>query len=219
MKRQSSIVNSPEGIIHVPRFNIRDCSPTIHYLSQTFMANTIHQYDQAVNSCKEIFIKKTKDYGTSWRVLRTISIVDQIFIKAKRIRTIQENKQQKIDDNIQSEFMGILNYGVIGLIQLDKKNDEIDEVPVDLVEKLYSEKIEAAKSLMQNKNHDYGEAWRDMSQESFTDLILTKLLRIKQILLNEGKTLISEGIDANYFDIINYAAFALILIGEGKHGK
>lgn len=188
-------------------------------LSHYFMANTIQQYDQAVNSCKEIFIKKTKDYGTSWRVLRTISIVDQIFIKAKRIRTIQENKQQKIDDNIQSEFMGILNYGVIGLIQLDKKNDEIDEIPADVVEKLYSEKIEAAKSLMQNKNHDYGEAWRDMSQESFTDLILTKLLRIKQILLNEGKTLISEGIDANYFDIINYAAFALILIGEGKHGK
>ncbi|MBV4355580.1 DUF1599 domain-containing protein [Pinibacter aurantiacus] len=183
------------------------------------MANTIQQYDQAVNSCKEIFIKKTKDYGTSWRVLRTISIVDQIFIKAKRIRTIQENKQQKIDDNIQSEFMGILNYGVIGLIQLDKKNDEIDEIPADVVEKLYGEKIDAAKSLMQNKNHDYGEAWRDMSQESFTDLILTKLLRIKQILLNEGKTLISEGIDANYFDIINYAAFALILIGEGKHGK
>jgi hypothetical protein len=183
------------------------------------MANTIQQYDQAVNSCKEIFIKKTKDYGTSWRVLRTISIVDQIFIKAKRIRTIQENKQQKIDDNIQSEFMAILNYGIIGLIQLDKQNEEIDEIPADVVEKLYSEKIEAAKSLMQNKNHDYGEAWRDMSQESFTDLILTKLLRIKQILLNEGKTLISEGIDANYFDIINYAAFALILIGEGKHGK
>lgn len=183
------------------------------------MSNTIQQYDQAVNSCKEIFIKKTKDYGTSWRVLRTISIVDQIFIKAKRIRTIQENKQQKVDDNIQSEFMGILNYGVIGLIQLDKKNDEIDEIPADIVEKLYAQKIDAAKSLMQNKNHDYGEAWRDMSQESFTDLILTKLLRIKQILLNEGKTLISEGIDANYFDIINYAAFALILIGEGKHGK
>lgn len=183
------------------------------------MSNTDQQYDKVIHGCKEIFIKKTKDYGTSWRVLRTISIVDQIFIKAKRIRTIQENKAQKVDDNIQSEFMGILNYGVIGLIQLDKNTDIIEDIPADEVEKLYSEKICQAKDLMHNKNHDYGEAWRDMSQESFTDLILTKLLRIKQILLNEGKTLISEGIDANYFDIINYAAFALILIGEGRHEK
>ncbi len=181
------------------------------------MLNTNQQYDQAVNSCREIFVKKTRDYGTSWRVLRTISIVDQIFIKAKRIRTIQENKQQKVGDNIHSEFIGILNYGIIGLIQLDKKNEEIEEIPADEAEMLYNEKIEAAKALMQNKNHDYGEAWRDMSQESFTDLILTKLRRIKQILQNEGKTLISEGIDANYYDIINYAAFALILISEGKH--
>ncbi|MEI9934815.1 MAG: DUF1599 domain-containing protein [Ferruginibacter sp.] len=179
--------------------------------------NTIREYDAAVKSCKEIFLKKTADYGTSWRVYRTISIVDQIYIKAKRIRTIQEKKEQKIADDISSEFKGILNYAIIGLIQLDIKNDEIEELPVAEVEKFYDEKINIAKELMQNKNHDYGEAWREMSQQSFTDLILAKLLRIKQIISNEGKTIISEGIDANYFDIVNYAIFALILIEEGKH--
>jgi hypothetical protein len=178
---------------------------------------TNNQYDQAVQESRDIFIKKTKDYGTSWRVLRTISIVDQIFIKAKRIRTIQENKLQKIGDDITSEFRGILNYAVIGLIQLDLNNSEVEELDPELVANLYNEKISQAKALMGDKNHDYGEAWRSMSQESFVDLILSKLLRIKQIISNEGKTLISEGIDANYFDIINYAVFALILIGEGKH--
>jgi hypothetical protein len=178
------------------------------------MDNTNHQFDSAVQSCRDIFIKKTRDYGTSWRVLRTISVVDQIFIKAKRIRTIQENQSQKISDDIRSEFCGILNYGVIGLIQLKLQTDEIEDLEVKLVEQLYEEQVQHAKLLMQNKNHDYGEAWRDMSQESFTDLILSKLLRIKQILLNKGKTLASEGIDANFLDIINYAVFALILIDE-----
>ena len=179
--------------------------------------NTNQQYDAAVQSCKEIFLKKTADYGTSWRVYRTISIVDQIYIKAKRIRTIQEKGEQKIGDDILSEFKGILNYAIIGLIQLDINNDEIEELPVTEVEKLYSEKVTIAKQLMEDKNHDYGEAWREMSQQSFADLTLAKLLRIKQILKNQGKTLISEGVDANYFDIINYAVFALILIEEGKH--
>jgi len=183
------------------------------------MNTTNRQYDEAILSCSEVFIKKTKDYGTSWSVLRTISIVDQIFIKAKRIRTIQENKTQKIGDDLSSEFIGILNYAIIGLIQLDLKTEEVVDIPVPQVEKLYSEKVAMAKQLMQDKNHDYGEAWRDMSQESFVDLILSKLLRIKQILGNDGKTIMSEGIDANYFDIINYAAFALILIKEGKHGS
>lgn len=182
------------------------------------MNTTNQQYDQAIQSCKDVFIKKTKDYGTSWRVLRTISIVDQIFIKAKRIRTIQENRTQKIGDDIISEFKGILNYAIIGLIQLDLKTDEVEDLPVQIVEKLYGEKAASAKQLMQDKNHDYGEAWRSMSQESFVDLILSKLLRIKQIISNDGKTIMSEGIDANYSDIINYAAFALILISEGKHG-
>jgi hypothetical protein len=181
------------------------------------MAMTNQQYDEAIQLCREIFLKKTMDYGTSWRVLRTISIADQIYIKAKRIRTIQENEQQKIGDNIRSEFAGIINYAVIGLIQLTLPSEGVEELPVEQVAALYDEKIAAAKSLMENKNHDYGEAWRDMSQESFTDLILSKLLRMRQILINKGKTLISEGIDANYFDIINYAVFALILIKENKH--
>ncbi len=175
---------------------------------------TNQQYDAAINSCKEIFIKKTKDYGTSWRVYRTISVADQIYIKAKRIRNIQENKLQKIDDDLLSEFKGIANYGVIGLIQLDLHNDETEDMDVEVVSKMYEEKIAVAKQLMQDKNHDYGEAWREMSQESFADLILAKVLRIKQILNNDGKTIASEGIDANFYDIINYAAFALILSAE-----
>ncbi len=181
------------------------------------MLDTNTQYHQAVASCKEIFIKKTKDYGTAWRVLRTISVVDQIFIKALRIRTIQELKTQKVGDDIRSEFIGILNYAIIGLIQLELGNSTVEELAVDQTEALYQQQVQFAQDTMQSKNHDYGEAWREMSQESFADLILVKLLRIKQILQNDGKTLISEGIDANYVDIINYAAFALILIQEGKH--
>ncbi len=181
------------------------------------MQDTNNQYLQAVQTSKDIFIKKTKDYGTAWRVLRTISVVDQIFIKALRIRTIQELKTQKVGDDIKSEFMGILNYAIIGLIQLELGNPTVEELPVDRTEQLYQKQVQFAMDTMQSKNHDYGEAWRDMSQESFADLILMKLLRIKQILQNDGKTLISEGIDANYVDIINYAAFALILIQEGKH--
>ena len=176
--------------------------------------NTLEQYQAAVNGCKEIFIKKTRDYGTSWKVLRPISVVDQLFIKAQRIRTIQELGYQKVADDIEGEFKGIVNYGIIGLIQLEPSNNPYSDLPVDTVEQLYNEKMAFVQSVMEAKNHDYGEAWRDMSQESFTDLILTKLLTIKQILRNEGKTLISEGIDANYVDIINYALFALIKISE-----
>ena len=173
--------------------------------------NTDQQYDDVIGQCREIFLKKTKDYGTSWRVYRTISIADQIYIKAKRIRNIQEKGVQKIDDDIKAEFKGMLNYAVIGLIQLDINDDEIEDIPLPEAIRLYDGKIAEAKKLMEDKNHDYGEAWRDMSQESFVDLILAKILRIKQIVQNEGKTLMSEGIDANYFDIINYSAFALIL--------
>jgi hypothetical protein len=179
--------------------------------------NTNTQYDQAVEGCKTIFLQKTKDYGTSWRVYRTISVADQIYIKAKRIRTIQETGVQKIGDDIVSEFRGILNYGIIGLIQLDIRDDDLEDLPYDTAERLYNEKAAIAKKLMQDKNHDYGEAWREMSQESFADLILAKILRIKQILINKGKTIISEGIDANFYDIINYAAFGLILIDEQVH--
>lgn len=180
---------------------------------------TGEQYDNVVAGCRNTFLKKTKDYGTSWRVYRTISIADQIYIKAKRIRTIQEKKQQKIEDGIKSEFEGMLNYAVIGLIQLDIQDSEVEQLPVATVEKLYDEKIIAAKKLMADKNHDYGEAWREMSQESFTDLILAKLLRIKQIISNDGVTIASEGIDANFYDILNYSVFALILISEGKQNS
>jgi len=181
------------------------------------MQHTNRQYDKAVQDCKEIFLKKARDYGTSWRVLRTISIVDQIFIKAQRVRTIQQKGEQKVVEDIGSEFKGIVNYAVIGMIQLEQKTEEVEEVAVTTVEKWFDKQIAAARKLMQDKNHDYGEAWREMSQESFVDLVLMKLMRIRQILANEGKTLISEGIDANFLDIINYSLFALILIGEGKH--
>jgi len=181
------------------------------------MRQTSAQYDQAIATCSDIFIKKTVDYGTAWRVLRIISVVDQIFIKALRIRTIQDKGFQKVDDGIQDEFKGIINYAVIGLIQLKLNDPKVEDMHVDQVQSLYQANVDFAKSTMMDKNHDYGEAWRDMSQESYADLILVKLLRIRQILTNDGKTLISEGIDANFVDILNYATFALIQISEGKH--
>lgn len=181
------------------------------------MSETSKQYDQAIASCADIFIKKTTDYGTAWRVLRLISVVDQIFIKALRIRTIQDVGSQKVGDDIASEFKGIINYSIIGLIQLKLGDPKVDELPVNKVQELYQEYVHFAMSTMMDKNHDYGEAWRDMSQESYADLILMKLMRIRQILTNDGKTLISEGIDANFVDILNYAVFALIQISEGKH--
>ena len=181
-------------------------------MMQVNQVYTNQQYDNVVEKCRRIFLKKTKDYGTSWRVYRTISIADQIYIKARRIRNIQENGVQRIDDDIPGEFKGILNYAVIGLIQL-KLNDggEREELQVDEALSLYDDQIGKAKKLMTDKNHDYGEAWREMSQESFVDLILAKILRIKQIVQNEGKTIASEGIDANFYDILNYAVFALIM--------
>ena len=178
------------------------------------MTNTNLQYDQIITSCKDIFLQKAKDYGTAWRVLRTISIVDQIFIKAQRIRTIQEKKQQRIADDIGAEFRGIINYAVIGLIQLELPANAPDELDLSKVSSLYDQHIATSKALMENKNHDYGEAWRSLSQESFVDLVLMKLQRIRQILVNEGRTLVSEGIDANYHDIINYSVFALILMKD-----
>jgi hypothetical protein len=178
------------------------------------MTKTSTQYDEVILSCKEIFLKKARDYGTAWRVLRTISIVDQIFIKAQRIRTIQEKKQQRVDDDITAEFRGIINYAIIGHIQLHTGPDTPEDMDLAKVSALYDQYVTASKNLMEDKNHDYGEAWRSLSQESFVDLILMKLQRIRQILVNDGRTLVSEGIDANYDDIINYAVFALILMGE-----
>lgn len=174
------------------------------------MSQTSVQFDQAIASCSDIFFKKTKDYGTAWRVLRIISVVDQIFIKALRIRTIQDLGNQKVEDDIHSEFKGILNYAVIGLIQLKLGNPKVEELPVNQVQDLYHEQVLFAKTTMLDKNHDYGEAWRDMRVSSLTDLILTKVLRIKQIEDNKGMTLVSEGIEGNYFDMLNYSVFALI---------
>ncbi len=178
------------------------------------MNKTSSQYNTALNTCKDIFIKKMKDYGTAWRVLRTSSITDQLFIKAQRIRNIEDKGTQKVNEDIRSEYIGIVNYSIIGLIQLSLKNDERMELPADEVSKLFDKFSNEAKSLMENKNHDYGEAWRDMRISSLTDLILMKLLRIKQIEDNKGETIISEGIDANFHDMINYAIFALIKLSE-----
>jgi hypothetical protein len=174
--------------------------------------NTLQQYHEVMARCKDLYTKKAKDYGTSWRVLRTISIVDQIYIKAWRIRQIQETGKQKIGDSIGSEFIGIVNYGIIGLIQLSLPQSAPTELGADEAVTRYTEEAKKVEDLMLKKNHDYGEAWRDMSQESFVDLILTKLLRVKQILANDGQTIVSEGIDANFADIVNYAVFALIKI-------
>lgn len=178
------------------------------------MEQTLVQYQQVLAVCKEIFGKKAKDYGTSWRVLRPIAVADQLFIKAQRIRNIQELGTQKVDENIDGEFRAIVNYGIIGLIQLGEHGNPYEDLPLEVAVRLYEEQAAFVQSVMLDKNHDYGEAWRHMSQESFVDLILTKLLRIRQIVRNDGKTLISEGIDANLVDIINYALFALIKISE-----
>ena len=178
------------------------------------MNKTATQYDTAISLCKDIFIKKMKDYGTAWRILRTSSITDQIFIKAQRIRNIEDKGTQKIGDDVKGEYIGIINYSIIGLIQLGLKNDQRIELPAEEVSKLYDKFANEARNLMEDKNHDYGEAWRDMRVSSLTDLILMKLLRIKQIEDNKGETLISEGIDANFHDMINYSVFALIKLNE-----
>ena len=180
------------------------------------MQSTDLQYDEVIISSKDIFMKKTLDYGTSWRVLRTISVVDQIFIKAQRIRTIQEKGVQRVTDDLATEFRGIINYAIIGLIQLNLGEKESENLEPARVSGLYDRFAAGSRKLMQDKNHDYGEAWRSLSQESFVDLILMKLSRIRQILLNKGQTIASEGIEANYEDIINYAVFALILMEEKK---
>ena len=180
------------------------------------MANTNKQFDIVIVKFKDIFLKKMKDYGTAWRILRTSSLTDQIFIKAQRIRTLQEKGVSKVGEGIEDEFIGIVNYCVMALIQLELIEDSTIELPIDKVASLYQRFASKTKELMENKNHDYGEAWRDMRISSLTDLILMKILRVKQIEDNQGHTLISEGIDANYYDMINYAIFALIKMDEAK---
>lgn len=173
---------------------------------------TLEQYQEIISVCRNTYLKKAADYGTSWRVYRTISIADQIYIKAWRIRQIQESGVQKISDSIESEFMAMVNYGLMGLIQLSIDKNEPTYLSLEKATTYYDEQVEIVQELMLLKNHDYGEAWRALSQESFVDLILSKILRIRQILANDGQTLISEGIDANYCDIVNYSIFALIKI-------
>mgnify|MGYP001583402716 CR=1 FL=1 len=171
---------------------------------------TAKQFDEVVKKCRDLFIKKAKDYGNSWRVLRSTSVTDQLFIKAQRIRTIDNLGTKKIDESIESEFIGIINYCIIGMIQLRLAGDQNLELQIENVTDYFDKNIDETKSLMLAKNHDYGEAWRDMRLSSITDMILMKLMRIKQIEDNEGKTLVSEGIDANFKDIVNYSIFALI---------
>ena len=178
------------------------------------MQNTSKEYDKVVQVCQELFCKKMKDYGCAWRILRLPSLTDQIFIKAQRIRGLQQNTVQKVDEGAASEFVGIINYCVMALIQIEKGVVEHPDLTFEEAVALYDDKIAVTKQLMQDKNHDYGEAWRDMRVSSLTDLILQKLLRVKQIEDNAGHTLVSEGIDANYQDMINYAIFALIHLNE-----
>jgi hypothetical protein len=178
------------------------------------MSTTSKQYDAQIAICRNLFNKKMKDYGCAWRILRLPSLTDQIFIKAQRIRGLQQNKEQKVAEGQQPEFIGIINYCIMALIQIEKGVVEQPDLSTSEAEALYQKHITITKELMENKNHDYGEAWREMRISSLTDLILQKLLRVKQIEDNQGKTLVSEGIDANYQDMINYSVFALILMKE-----
>ncbi len=171
---------------------------------------TSNEYKEVISRCKELFRKKTIDYGTAWRIFRLSSITDQIFIKAQRIRSIQEKGNQKVNDPIEDDFVGIINYCLIALLQISYSSDERMEIPFDELEPAYDHWVNETRGLLENKNHDYGEAWRDMRVSSMTDIILMKLLRTKQIEDNQGQTLVSEGIEANYQDMINYAVFCLI---------
>lgn len=171
---------------------------------------TASEYSKVIDLCKGLFKKKTQDYGTAWRILRLPSLTDQIFIKAQRIRSIQEKGEQRVQDSIREEFIGIINYCLIALMQIDLEEDDRMEIAFGELEPLYDKWVEATKSLLNNKNHDYGEAWRAMRISSITDIILMKLYRVKQIEDHMGKTLVSEGVAANYQDIINYAVFCMI---------
>ncbi len=180
------------------------------------MSQTNQEYDQIVSKCKRLFVQKTKDYGTAWRILRPTSLTDQILIKARRIRQIQENGVQKIGDTVNSELIGIVNYAVLALVQLSLPKDFPIELEVEKAVELFEAQVFVTKNLMLEKNHDYGEVWREMRVSSMVDLILMKLLRIKQIENNAGKTIVSEGLDANYQDIVNYAIFCLIKIENNQ---
>lgn len=180
------------------------------------MNTTSQQFDSVIGICRTLFINKMTDYGSAWRILRLPSLTDQIFIKAQRIRSLQENEVRKVDEDETGEFIGIINYSIMALVQLELGVVDQPDLNVERATQLYDEKVALTKALMEAKNHDYGEAWREMRVSSLTDLILQKLLRVKQIEDNNGKTIVSEGIDANYQDMLNYSVFALILMGFAK---
>ncbi|MBD1422267.1 DUF1599 domain-containing protein [Sphingobacterium chuzhouense] len=177
------------------------------------MTDTTTEYNNVIKHCKDLFLKKTKDYGTAWRIMRPPSITDQIYIKAQRIRTLEVKKVSKVGEDILGEYIGIVNYCVIAMMQLELPEDAEENLAYDMVDKRYSEKVDETRDLMFAKNHDYGEAWREMRISSLTDLILMKIHRVKQIEDNDGQTLVSEGLKANYQDMLNYAVFALIKLG------
>ena len=181
------------------------------------MSDTIIQYDKILRTCKQIFMHKNEDYGSSWTVLRPSSLTDQLYIKAARIRSIEEKEEQKVEDDIRDDYKGLINYSIMAIIQLERSSQEPFE-DLDKLEESYDVVAEEVRSLLIKKNHDYGEAWRSMRISSMTDLILMKLLRIKRIEENDGKTIISENIESNFQDIINYAAFAHILLDEEAEG-
>src|SRR5690554_2102753 len=183
------------------------------------MKDTSNQYNDQIERCRELFINKMHDYGSAWRILRLPSLTDQIFIKAQRIRGLQQNNEQKIQEDEATEFIGIVNYSIMALIQLKMGVVDQPDLLLEKATQLYDEQVAETKQLMLDKNHDYGEAWRDMRISSLTDLILQKLLRIKQIENNQGKTRVSEGIGANYQDMVNYAVFALIHLDNRKENK
>ncbi|MEY4203628.1 MAG: hypothetical protein RL013_1331 [Bacteroidota bacterium] len=180
------------------------------------MNKTLEQFREVIGRCRELFEHKTADYGTAWRILRPSSITDQLYIKAMRIRSIEEKGEQKVSDPVEAEFTGLINYSILALVQLEIGSDAPLELSLGEAVSLYNAQVEENLRLLQNKNHDYGEAWRQMRISSMTDLILQKLLRIKQIEDNSGATLVSEGVAANYRDIINYAVFCLIKMDEAK---
>src|SRR5882757_9591053 len=186
------------------------CYSKILYFALPMMEKTATEYKQVIATCKTLFAKKTSDYGTAWRVMRLSSITDQIYIKAQRIRSIQEKGVQKVEDGIKGEFVAIVNYCIMAMIQMKLENSSELEMDVNVLIPLYDKAVEETSELLQNKNHDYGEAWREMRVSSITDIILMKLHRVKQIEDNQGKTLVSEGVRANYQDMINYSVFALI---------
>ncbi len=193
---------------------VNNSSNRFIFASMKKSTHTLDQYNQVLESCRKLFLNKTRDYGTSWRILRPSSLTDQLYIKALRIRSIEEKGKQKIDEGVEAEYIGLVNYCIIALMQLELHEETALSLTYEETERLYDKYADKARQLMLAKNHDYGEAWRKMRISSITDMILMKLLRIKQIEDNQGATLVSEGLDANYLDIINYSLFALIRLEE-----